>query len=493
MQVAARPRRLTVGVSLATAGVLAIGPVAQSPHTAPLSEVPAISSAAVQLAAEYNPWQQWIDAFQTAEASAEKIGEIFNDAPAVLLQQFLVNQIEYIREVLQNPGNIGTVVNQMAHNLQSAFVSSTLLGFDQNTQFGLPQQSLDGWHDILRQSIPKILVEGTPPVAKEIVQQLLNVLSSPLSGVALGLAGPFISPVVALLNSIHDVGTALAAGDFTTAVHNIIDMPANMVGAVLNGANLNLDGLAPVLNKIGLLSGTTLHNLNIQFGGLLSAGVTGVYEDGIGGSIFNAIGLNTSTDMMGFPLDLEIAGRAIGPIGALVSLGQILAKAIGWDGTGNPLSALFPQPAPSVTASAAAALQAESTTTSTNESPTALPNDAAAATTVTVSQDTGTEINTSEPESTGDADAGVAAVDDGTAPTSAGGTDDAEPGSAVGTEGTASGTGSGTGSGSSDDTDPAKSESATERRSGKPAATSVSVKSSSSDDGGSDSGASDSE
>jgi hypothetical protein len=443
---------------------------------------PALSSAAVDLAAEYNPVQPWIEAVQTAWAGAEHLGDSYFETPAVLLQQFLANQVEHLGQVLQNPGSIGAVLGQVLHNVQSAFVSSTLLGLPPNSL--LPQASLDGWHDILRQSIPKILVEGTPPVAKEIVQQLLNVLSSPLSGVAMGFAGPFISPVVALLSSIHEAGTALFAGDFTTAMQNIIDIPANMVGAVLNGANLNLDGLVPVLNKMGLLTGTTLHNLNIQFGGLFSTGVTGVAEDGIGGSIFNAIGLNTSTDMMGFPLDLEIAGRAIGPIAALVSLGQILAKAIGWDGTGNPLAPVS-EPA---TAAAAAAPQPESkTTTSTNESPSALPSTATPVTIVAVSEDTVTEVSTSGSESSADDVADDAPVDDA---------DVAESGSTDGTDEAESGSTGGTDEadpGSTGDTDDPKSESTSKRRSGNAAAAAVSSERSPADDGGSDSGASDSQ
>lgn len=457
MQVTARSRCLTVGVGLATASVLALSPTVVSTHGTPLFEMPTTSSAAVNLAADYNPWQAWIDAFETADAGAEQIREVYRDAPAALLQQFLANQIEYIREVLEDPRNVGTVLHQIATNIQSSFVSGTLLGFDQNTQYALPQQSLDGWHDILRQSIPKILVEGTPPVAKEIVQQLLNVLSSPLSGVAIGLAGPFISPVVALLNSIHEVGAALVAGDLTTAVHTIIDIPADMVGAALNGATLNLDGLAPVLNKIGLLTGTTLHNLNIQFGGLFSAGVTGVYEDGIGGSIFNAIGLNTSTDMMGFPLDLEIAGRGIGPIAALVSLGQILAKAIGGD----------------VTAPAAAPNPAAQSTATTNESPTALPNETTPVAVVAVSEDTVTDADPAE--SIDDADTGAAASDGTTEPPAADGAEDVDT-PAIDAEGTQSDP--------SDDAEGPKAEPTTERRSGKPTAASVSARNSASDDGG---------
>lgn len=336
MQVAVRPRRSTLGVSLAAAGVVAISPLAVS---TPVASPPAIASAAVSLAAEYNPLQPWIDAFGTASAGAERIGGVFMEAPGVLLQQFLANQAGYLDELLRDPGSIGSVFNQIAANVDAAFLASTLLGYDQNTDGTLAVQSLDGWHEILRQQIPKILPAGTPAQTTDLITQVLNVLSSPLSGVAMGFAGPFISPAVALVNSLHSVVTSLAAGDLTAAVQHVIDIPANIVDGALNGANLNLDGLVPLLNQAGLLSpGTTLHNLNIQFGGLFSPGVTGFAEENIGGSIFNAVGLNTSTDMMGFPLDLEITGRAIGPLSALVSLSQIIAKAIGWSGTGNPLA-----------------------------------------------------------------------------------------------------------------------------------------------------------
>ncbi|QZT63131.1 outer membrane porin GjpA [Mycolicibacterium austroafricanum] len=430
MQVAAHPRGLTLGVSLATASVIAVSPLLVSAPVASLPAAPAISSAAVHLAAGYNPVQPWIDAFQTAWADTEKIGDTYFAAPSVLLQQFLANQAEHLGEVLKNPASIGTVLGQVVHNVESAFLAGTLLGYDTDEDGLLSQQSLDGWHEILRQSIPKILPEGTPPLMKEVVQQVLNVLSSPLSGVAMGFAGPFISPVVALMNSVHEVVTALFAGDVKTAVQNVIDIPANVVGAVLNGATLNLDGLVPVLNSLHLLApGNTLHNLSIAFGGIFSAGVTGVYEDGIGGSIFNSIGLSTTTDMMGFPLTLDIPGQAIGPISALVSLGQILAKAIGWDGTGNPL---VPDGEPEN--------GLVSTATTTNESPTTVPSAAISPVSVTVSSDTVADAATPASESTTDETAGSAQVDGA-------GAEGAESGSTDGTEST-------DGTDDTDDTEP---------------------------------------
>ncbi|MDA4108308.1 outer membrane porin GjpA [Mycolicibacterium holsaticum] len=376
MQVAPRSR-LTVGLALAAASVVAVNPL-----TVPTSvpSPPAVSSAAVQLAASYNPLQPWLEAFQTASASATQIGDTFSQAPAVLLQQILANQAGYLSEVLKNPGSIGTVLGQMVANVQAAFTAATLLGIDATINPFPSQESLDGWHSILLQSIPKLLRAGTPPQAVAVVKELLNVLSSPVSGIVFGFAGPVISPVVAVVNSVHNIVSALVAGDFATAMQGVINIPADIVGAVLNGANLNLDGLVPVLNNAGLLSpGTTLHNLNIQFGGLFSPGSTGVdpmtgEPVGIGGSIFNSIGMTTTTDLMGFPLTLEIPGIGIGPIGALVAFGQIIAKAIGWSGVGNPLAELSKAPA----ADTAPATTLVTKTALTNDSPAAIPSTSAA-------------------------------------------------------------------------------------------------------------------
>ncbi|MGW0162055.1 outer membrane porin GjpA [Mycobacterium sp. NPDC003323] len=363
MQVAAHSRR-SLAVCVAAAGVVAMAPVTV-PDSVPTP--PALTSAAVQLTAAYDPLEPWIQAFETAYAGADQIGESFSEAPAILLRQFLSNQAGYLEQVLKNPGKLGDVIGQVLDNARSAVQAATLFGVDPGVQTDAGLQTLDGWHAILLQSIPKILPEGTPPQVVPLLKEVLNLVSSPVSGIAMGLIGPLASPAVALANSLHAVVTSVLAGDLAGAVQDLINIPAKMVDAFLNGATLNLDGLVPMLNAARLLTDTTLHNLDIEFGGLFSAGVTGIANEGIGGSIFNAIGMNTTTGMMGFPLTLDIAGQRIGPLAALVTFGQIIAKAIGW---------------PGVTTGAATAATAE-TAELTNDSPTALPN--ASAVTVSLS------------------------------------------------------------------------------------------------------------
>ncbi|WP_244602241.1 outer membrane porin GjpA, partial [Mycolicibacterium sp. NCC-Tsukiji] len=311
----------------------------------------------MQLTAAYNPLQPWLDAFNTASANAGRIGEAFSEAPAVLLQQFLANQISHVGAILQNPGNIGAVIQDVGQNVKSAITAATLLGT--KPEDWTIAGSNDVWHGLVAQMLPNMLPTAGNPQASAIVTQVVNVLASPLSGVLMGLVGPGISPVVALVNSITKIATSLAAGDAMTAAQAAINIPAAMVNGFLNGANLNLDVLAPLITKT-MPAGNELQKLNIQFGGLFTAGVTGMDMTGIGGSILNSLGLTAETVLApGFPL--EITGQGIGPIGALVNLSHLLAKAIGWSGTGNPL-------APKAAADPAAATQVSVTKAATDNS-----------------------------------------------------------------------------------------------------------------------------
>jgi hypothetical protein len=353
MQVTAHSR-LAVGVGLAAAGVIAVGPLSAPTNLTHLPAIPAASDVAVALSAAYNPLQPWVDAFETAAADAKTLYKDYSATPAVLLQQILANQVTHIKEVLKNPGSIGTVLGQVVKNVGAVVQAATLLGVDASDHPEAAQQSLDGWHDIMLQSIPKLMWSNTPTAVVGVVKEVLNVLSSPISGIAMGLLGPVASPVVALVNSATAIAHSLLAGNLAGAVQSLINIPAKMVGAVLNGATANLNGLVPVLNKLGLLKDTTMHTLSLAFGGLFSTGVTGQAQTGIGGSIFNALGMNVTTGMMGFPLTIDIQGRALGPIAALVSFGQIMAKALGWSGTGNPLKTATTKTTTTTTAAAAA-------------------------------------------------------------------------------------------------------------------------------------------
>jgi hypothetical protein len=330
MQSALQPYA-TAGVAVVAASLIAVTPVA-----APLPDLPNIQSAAVQLTAS------WDEVFDTASANLTTLVNNFLLAPGVGLQQFLVNQSDFLNELLSDPSKISDVLEQMQAHLDAVLTGFTL----QNATFQLPVTA-----HTLSPSFPidfptvvghAHLFEEFPELPHDQyveIAPILNFLSSPLSGIIIGDLGPFISPFVALGN------------DITSG--NLADLPADMVGGFLNGATLDLSSLLPAIEQSGGLPippGSLTH-LDIAFGGLLTPGdVLPIYQvansDGtvvaevpaVGGSIFNSVGLTIDLGGLDYlPQPETIVGHAIGPIGAAEAWSQIVGVLLGsgWgDGQG---------------------------------------------------------------------------------------------------------------------------------------------------------------
>lgn len=345
------------GVVVAAAGMIAATPG--------ISPVPAsvqhdIQADAVRLTAGWDPFAPLQAALDTAKANGTILGDNFLLAPGVGLQQAIANQIGYAKQLFDDPSSFEAVSQQFAANAMKVLTGLTLVGADEATRDAVLKHTLGGLHGMAIDMFPGFLAEG---VDAEAFATVMNVLASPLSGVLIGLAGPAISPGVALLNSAVAISNALQAGDSTTALSSLLGVPAAMVDGFLNGANLNLDALAPMINDAGLIKdGVSIDGLNVAFGGLLTPGSTdrSTYEytdeDGnkvtipsVGGSIFNSLGLDVKLGAIG----ISVKGEAVGPIGALQGLSQTVGVLLGsgwddWDGKGNapapkpPLFGLHP-------------------------------------------------------------------------------------------------------------------------------------------------------
>ena len=364
MQLAARSRT-TAGAKqvathhLITAGVAVAGLITVAPGVTPV--LPRlqhdVQATAVRLTAGWDPLTAWQNAINTTSTNASTIADNFFLAPGVGLQQAIVNEVGFLNEVLNDPSSIGTVLQKIATNAQTVASGLTGLNASADTTTAVNAHTLDGLHGAFLSLLPGFL---PPDVDAAAVTQVLQVLSSPMSGLLIGAMGPVISPGVALLNSALAIGAALQAGDPATALSDLLDVPADVVNSFFNGADLNLDALAPLIAQAGVLpAGTTIDALDYAFGGLLTPGSVsqGTYtQDGNidpiqtpGGSILNSLGLTVTTDALGVPLTLAIPSQAVGPLGALEGISQTVGVLLGdhWDGKGAvqtpPLSGLhFP-------------------------------------------------------------------------------------------------------------------------------------------------------
>ncbi|MEB3034155.1 outer membrane porin GjpA [[Mycobacterium] nativiensis] len=349
---------MAAGAVLIGTGLIAVTPGA----------IPDLQQRAVQLTS-FDPLAAWTDVFNAAQANATEINNFVSAVPFVALQQEIVNQVGYVQDLIKDPSSISTVLTDMQTKAQNAFDAATFLGGDQvNFINPLDNATLDTQHSLLFLYLTNQLGGLGIPGPAEPIPTIVDFLASPLSGVLIGALGPEISPWVALANSLTEIGDTLSCSaspalcspdDWTTALQDLANIPANMVGGFLNGATLDLGPLIPAIEQLNLVpmpQGASIDSLSFTFGGLLSPGATNgvaMFGSGPGGSILNSVGMGLS----GVPIfgTLDAPGHGVGPLSAWENLSQMIAIQLGWvpeiNGTTglaigpNPLDALFP-PAP---------------------------------------------------------------------------------------------------------------------------------------------------
>lgn len=346
-----RPQLVTAGVALAGASMLAVSPVS-APALPDTPLMPDIQLTAI----DFDPLGSLAGIFDTTSTNATAVAETFFEAPGAVLQQSLVNQFGFVGDLVSNPANIGDVLQGVGGNIKEAFQAATFLGLDLNINSSITElapilAANDGMHTLFAVLAPTLLGESIDNDAlTQVLTQAINFAASPASGVLMGLAGPFASPAVPFINPFMELASG---GDPATALGGLLNAPLDAINGFFNGSALNLDPLLPIIAQTGILpEELQIGSLSLAFGGLFSPGGTalapGIIPDdytifdpnmGIGGSMLNSLGLNIPA--LG-PLG-DIPGEGIGPLGALTNLSQMIAAAIGWDGTGNPLTGLeFP-------------------------------------------------------------------------------------------------------------------------------------------------------
>lgn len=319
-QVAAAQRPwIAAGAALTVAGAIAVTPVAAQ-------ALPEAHLADVQLTADFDPIGPWMEILEHSAENAGGLFEAWSAAPFPVLQQFAVNQVDHLQELLA--GNVDVVLNDIAGNLQGAVTAP----FTFTDGLGL----LDGADDV---ALSGTGVVGALTKAFEALRHLLGIelshqtlfnllmgatgdnplvefTASPLSGLLLGAAGPVISPALALGS---DVGTIIGGltgsdPDVLGAFGDLVNIPAHMTDAFLNGDEMlnagplimQLPGMAGFLDKF-----VTVNELGLEMGGLLSPN----------GSLFNAFGFSASTPDLKILFDwinlghinVDFPGHAVGP------------------------------------------------------------------------------------------------------------------------------------------------------------------------------------
>ena len=353
-QLAARTY-LTAGIAALGAGAIALSSVQPvTGYAAPVQHRIVADPANLLLASSFDPITPWVD---TITNSIDNIGALIGFAfekPFPILQTVIANIGTYFGELTS--GNAGLIPGQIFGNIQKLFtapwdegeVAELPIGptgsgntspipsgtYLSNTTPAAPVGAIGPLG--LNQTINQFMVDGlfTTPCQTSgdcgiwtTLGAATTFLGSYGAGALLGLLGPVLSPVAALINSVTAIVDAIEASDFIGAIDEIVNIPANLVNGFLNGALLDL---TPLVNQIVEPGSLPVDEIGLRLGGLITGPMPtdgSLVPDSAnppttfsGGTGFDTVYVRQG--QISFP------GLPVGPIGSFIGMGHYLSDAL---------------------------------------------------------------------------------------------------------------------------------------------------------------------
>ena len=336
---------LAAGIAALGVGAMALAPVQPIPHQVALAPQQVVSTLAVELAATVNPIQAWVDTLKATTANSATLLKFYLEQPFPLAKTLIANQVTYLKELFS--GNANLIFPQIKTNIQTLFKApldpgaGQILGavppdfpeavfmssgeyVSQTITGATPQEALPAtlgqivataWYDCWGNGDDTCDLPGQ-------VTPIMNTFSTYGSGMLLAALGPVLAPVLSLGDSLKAIAAILKsrkAGRFLNLAYEILNIPANMTNAFLNGGPvLDLTKLAAKLLPV------EPEFFGFRMGGLLNAvPVNGSLVDPenpptkySGGTGFDAVNAVLGTEIVGLPIGLG---------GSMVGMGQYLA------------------------------------------------------------------------------------------------------------------------------------------------------------------------
>lgn len=237
---------LAAGVALAGATLIAVNPVAPSASGLQERAVQLASSAAAGLP---DPITEWINVIEAASTNLTQIGNEIAADPAPVLSQIITNQLAF-------SGALDTNLQSVAGALES-FLSQglppALQAMISSIQAGDISDAVNNFNGaVLLGLLPAVFpLQTILQIPGEMAQNLTNAIDTlPNVGLQLLLApvGLWLGTSQAWADSTQAVVDAFNAGQTTTALTDLLNMPATVTGALLNGYSTEF------ADYIGLLS-----------------------------------------------------------------------------------------------------------------------------------------------------------------------------------------------------------------------------------------------
>ncbi len=246
---------LAAGVALAGAGIIAVAPVTPAAPALRDIQVPAVSTAEVQLASLLNPLEVFAPIVEQAIASAQTIGQKAVADPFPILRALALNQLD-------SAGTLAGLGTDVAGALAAVW-----LAVPGNIQTAIGQLQAGNIDQALR-TIENGFISPFIPLVLKDLPQLLNVLKKPLVDLQVlienapmtylgGVGFPVLNTVFALqteiVNGITGVVNAVGTANPEKIANAITTGVASFTQELLNGNPAhNTHGL---LGQYGLIDG----------------------------------------------------------------------------------------------------------------------------------------------------------------------------------------------------------------------------------------------
>jgi hypothetical protein len=277
MQISVRSY-LTAGVAFVGAGAIALTPIQPLVPTAELRAA-VTQTANVQLVA--NPIQTWLEVLQTSADNIGTLGQAVLANPAPILGQVAQNQLAYATELVAALQQAGDTVLESLMTVPDALRTGLTQLANGDIQGGVETLLAPVMGLGLSILIPIVPIAGAITLT---AQNLANVVATVFStdtilSTVLAIGGPILSVVNALTDQTQYLVDGLKSGDLVAAVNAVLNIPAALVGGVLNGhGNIVFQGfplpaaglLTPYEN--GVYSGIfgVMQNLREQIGAAIA-------------------------------------------------------------------------------------------------------------------------------------------------------------------------------------------------------------------------------
>ena len=299
MSVASRSY-LTAGVAALGAGAIALTPVQPIPNQLAVAPEHVVSNLSVDLAAAIDPITPWITAINAAVDNAYALQETWTANPFPIISQIVQNQFVYLSEF----PNIGLIAQQALGNVGNFLRAPFETGAANIDDKPVPGASPAFLNQPFLYNTLTTLAPALEPV--------LSLLTSPASGFLLGFAGPGLSSMLQLQETVKNIfAPPPGAKPLLNAINEIINLPANLFNAAFNGGKF-LDLTNVVKNLVGPLA-PAITSAGVRTGGFLNAG--GVAFDGL-------------SAQANLGLSIVDPGLSVGFIGATGTLATHVADAI---------------------------------------------------------------------------------------------------------------------------------------------------------------------